>query len=201
MPSKVWDEVTNSFPNFNDCTVEVWEWTSNFIPQLMIDVICLSMMELKLIYVIKEGPWNPGLAILEMNWVTILRPDRNGQHVELYFLEWKLSYLDSNFSEVCSKGSCWYISIGSINGLASNKWQAITWTKLLKITQFNVSPDLNEFSRSTAAINVLIYKMAAVSQTTLSNAFSWMKMLEFRLRFQWSLFLRVQLTIFQHWFK
>ena len=27
-------------------------------------------------------------------------------------------------------------------------------------------------------------KMAAVSQTTLSNAFSWMKMLEFRLRFQ-----------------
>ena len=37
--------------------------------------------------------------------------------------------------------------------------------------------------------------MAAVSQTTLSNAFSWMKMLEFRLRFHWSLFLRVQLTI------
>ena len=30
------------------------------------------------------------------------------------------------------------------------------------------------------------HKMAAVSQTTLSNAFSWMKMLEFRLRFHWS---------------
>ena len=44
-------------------------------------------------------------------------------------------------------------------------------------------------------------KMATVSQTTLSNAFSWMKMLEFRLRFHWSLFLRVQLTIFQHWFR
>ena len=28
----------------------------------------------------------------------------------------------------------------------------------------------------------------------------WMKMLEFRLNFHWSLFLRVQLTIFQHWF-
>ena len=38
-------------------------------------------------------------------------------------------------------------------------------------------------------------KMAAVSQTTLSNAFSWMKMLEFRLRFHLSLSLRVQLTI------
>ena len=44
-------------------------------------------------------------------------------------------------------------------------------------------------------------KMAAVSQTTHSDAFSWMKMLEFRLRFRWSLFLRVQLTIFQHWFR
>ena len=41
-------------------------------------------------------------------------------------------------------------------------------------------------------------KMAAVSQTTLSNAFSWMIMLEFRLRFHWNLFLRVQLTIIQH---
>ena len=34
-------------------------------------------------------------------------------------------------------------------------------------------------------------KMAAVSQTTLSNTFSWMNMLEFWLRFHWSLFLRV----------
>ena len=43
--------------------------------------------------------------------------------------------------------------------------------------------------------------MAAVSQTTLSNAFSWMKMPEFRWRFHWSLSLRVQLTIIQHWFR
>ena len=33
-------------------------------------------------------------------------------------------------------------------------------------------------------------KMADISQTTLSSAFSWMKMLEFRLKFHWSLFLR-----------
>ena len=44
-------------------------------------------------------------------------------------------------------------------------------------------------------------KMEAVSQTTLSNAFSWIKMLEFRSRFHWSLFLRAQLTIIQHWFR
>ena len=44
-------------------------------------------------------------------------------------------------------------------------------------------------------------EMAAVSQTTLSNAFSWMEMLEFRLRFHWYLFPGVQLTIFKLWFR
>ena len=44
-------------------------------------------------------------------------------------------------------------------------------------------------------------QMNTISQATFSNAFSWMKMYEFRLRFHWSLFLRVQLTIFKHWFR
>ena len=44
-------------------------------------------------------------------------------------------------------------------------------------------------------------KMASIFQTTISIAFSWMKMFKFRLRFHWSLFPRVQLTIFQHWFR
>ena len=42
---------------------------------------------------------------------------------------------------------------------------------------------------------------SAISQTTFSSAFSWMKILEFRLKFHWRLFLRVELTIFQHWFR
>ena len=44
-------------------------------------------------------------------------------------------------------------------------------------------------------------KMAAISQTTLSSAFLWKEMSECRLKFHWSLFIRVQLTIFQHWFR
>ena len=43
--------------------------------------------------------------------------------------------------------------------------------------------------------------MDAISQTTFWSAFSWMNLLEFRLKFHWSLFLRVQLTISQHWFR
>ena len=44
-------------------------------------------------------------------------------------------------------------------------------------------------------------KMATILLTTFSSAFSWMKMYEFWFKFHWSLFLRVLLTIFQHWFR
>ena len=40
--------------------------------------------------------------------------------------------------------------------------------------------------------------MADILQTTLSCAFSWMKIYEFRLVFHWGLFLRVQLIITHH---
>ena len=42
-------------------------------------------------------------------------------------------------------------------------------------------------------------QMDAIWQTTFSSAFSWMKMFEFLSKFHWRLFLRVKLTIFQHW--
>ena len=44
-------------------------------------------------------------------------------------------------------------------------------------------------------------KIDAILQTAFLNAISWMKMFEFRLKFHWSLFLKVQLTIFQHCFR
>ena len=44
-------------------------------------------------------------------------------------------------------------------------------------------------------------KMATVLQMMFSNAFSWMKACDFHLKFHWSLFLRFQLKICQHWFR
>ena len=44
-------------------------------------------------------------------------------------------------------------------------------------------------------------KMATSFQTTFSNAFSWMKIYELWLKLNWSLFLMVQLSIFQQWFR
>ena len=44
-------------------------------------------------------------------------------------------------------------------------------------------------------------KLAPIFQTTPSIAFSWMEMFEFRIGFHQNLFLKVQLTIFQPWFR
>ena len=44
-------------------------------------------------------------------------------------------------------------------------------------------------------------KIDAILKTPFSNAFSWLKMYEFHLRFHWSLFQRFELTIYQHWFR
>ena len=39
MPDKVCGEITYPFPNFNNATIEVCEWISNFISHFMINVI------------------------------------------------------------------------------------------------------------------------------------------------------------------
>ena len=44
-------------------------------------------------------------------------------------------------------------------------------------------------------------KIATISQMTFSNAFSWTKIHEFRLRFHWILFLKFELIIFQQYFR
>ena len=62
-----------------------------------------------------------------------MSPEQNGchfgrWHFQLHFLEWKWYNSDSNFTEICSQESnWWYDSIGSGNGLAPNRQQAIIW--------------------------------------------------------------------------
>ena len=49
----VWDEITYSFPNFNDCTAEVWEWICNFTPQFTGH---MTYLELKLTHLDRRRP-------------------------------------------------------------------------------------------------------------------------------------------------
>ena len=119
------------------------------------------------------------------------------QHFVINFLYRKYLYFDSNFTELCSYGfKQQQISISSGNDLVLSRWEAISRTN---------NDSVHWHIHTFPGFHVLKHwgrdKMAAIFQTTFSNRFSWMKMYDFRLTFHWSLFLGVQLTIFQHWFR
>ena len=76
------------------------------------------------------------------------------------------------------------------------KWQ---WYELFPV--IFISQWWNQAPVSIALTHLGRDKTDAISQMIFSSAFSWMKMFECRLRFHWRLFLRVLLTIFQHWFR
>ena len=56
MPSKLWDEITYPFPNFNAATVEVWEWICNFITHFIMNVIAYPCWDLNKTMLVKKAP-------------------------------------------------------------------------------------------------------------------------------------------------
>ena len=64
-------EITSPFPNFNVCTVEVWECITSFISHLVGHVVTyLSMLGLKLIYVSERAQY-----INATNCIDLYGPD------------------------------------------------------------------------------------------------------------------------------
>ena len=53
-PNEVQDGINYPLSNFNGCTVEIWEWTNNFIPHFY-GCNYLSMLGLELNHVSKRG--------------------------------------------------------------------------------------------------------------------------------------------------
>ena len=92
--------------------------------------------------------------------------------------------LGNNEIEMIFMPSRQRVCIGLGNGLVPSRRPAVTWTSN---DQVNYSSPLD--------------KMADISQTIFSNAYSWMKRFAFWLNFHWSLFPGAQLTITQQWFR
>ena len=122
-----------------------------------------------------------------------------GDRVKMWNIttEW-LEYNDEAFNS---------LRLGEM-GLSSVRYQALTWTNANLLsngpsgTHFSeIFIEIQTFSLMKMHLKMLTAKWGQDKMTTLSNTFSWMKMLEFRLRFHWSLLSRVQLTVFQHWFR
>ena len=130
--------------------------------------------------------------------------------VAFVFIGFNLSLLYSYYRHpLCKRGSQYHISINSsINAILrilTKSTQIHTSIKLERGLSKNINEVGNIFKSSFYSVYPLIHcgpdKIDAILQTTFSNAFSWMKMCSLWLRFHWSLFPRVKLTIFQHWFR
>ena len=52
----VWDEIAYPVPNFNGCTIKVWEWISNFTPHLLVDVITNPCWDWRSSILVKWAP-------------------------------------------------------------------------------------------------------------------------------------------------
>ena len=116
------------------------------------------------------------------------RPNWAGEHMEVTIAVMSHEHLNSMFRLTMKKTSKLHIT-DSIWVESTGDLMKVQWCGKL----FHVMTSwLTHWGRD---------KMAAIFRTTFSNAFSWMKMLEFRLWNHWNLFLRFELTISQHWFR
>ena len=162
-------------------------------------------------------PWIPSLSCSRHGSVgtlnTTLRPVQNGRH----FADdtFKRIFLNQNVRNSI-KISPKFVPKGRIRNIPSLD-QIKAWCRLGNkplsepmtlrlLTHIYASLGLNEILHYH---NTLLHratlrlknKMAAILQSTFSNALSCMKIVVFWFKFHWSLFARVQLMINQHWFR
>ena len=126
--------------------------------------------------------------------------ETNGMRCMFYYVLIAVQY------NIIMANASWYVVLGLLmlysRGHSTSTVQGAIWPSLSPCTVIN--PILLTYLHLQCAHNFTHRgrdKMAAISQTTFSKAFSIMKMYKFRLRFHWSLLPMVHLTIFQHWFR
>ena len=171
-----------------------------------------------------NNPWHQWLHVKVVqlqcifNGVTIHA--KNNAHVHAFlclgsswFYPWPIGSLDWHWSnlttadiilahwkDVCvwsfvsNFASWWYVCV---EGASGDCLQPVTSGDV-----FTSSLCMKHIVPKMRSVNIFWAETKfSISQTTFSQAFSWMKMYEIWLRFHWSLFLRVQLTIFQYFFR
>ena len=136
-----------------------------------------------IIYLINFLLW----CCFKMFVTNIFKRQQNKKLKRLMIVGWDISY--SHFAEVNL-----YILAGFLLKFARHF--SIGWTQESRLWSSSLPcRSCNNLAHWGHA------KMATIFQTSFSNAFYWMKMYEFWLKFHLKLFLRVQLAMFQHWFR
>ena len=214
-----WNKRYLSIPKLQGATVEVVEWMSNFHAALFSACNYLPVLGLKLIHVCKMGHWyhrtthrgvwlgesyKKSVQIMTSQKTSTPHPSY-GRAVEhlfsflFFFLFWKIYHeiarvhitqikahtkttIETKHNNITVLFACLYVS-------NSASFLPITLV-LFFFSYFSIV--LTHWGW---------HKMTTIFRTHFSNAFPWMKINALRLWFHKNLFLRVQLTIFQHWFR
>ena len=89
----------------------------------------------------------------------------------------------------------------SLQWISSHLTKPRYWNRATCCNYYYYQPEERVISQQIWLTHLPLDKMAAILQTKFRDAFSWMKIDVFWLSFHWSLFLSVQLTIPEHWFR
>ena len=126
--------------------------------------------------------------------------------------DWQLTYLYFNLSDMeklftsndlkyfCAKEHSLHDVNKQVKPHLYTRHYMSTDRKIHWLCLINVSSQL-DFSCGKILTNLPLDKMASISQTIFSDAFSRLKIFGFWLKMHWNLFLRVQLTIVEHRFR
>ena len=136
--------------------------------------------------------WNRIVRIGDSHWHHVDAGIRGTDWSLIVSVTWQMALcVNIAWSRVYSGWNKHNDNLINIELKSSDKLQTLFTIQLYYI-RFVITHPLTHWGRD---------EMAAISQTTLSDAFSGMKMYEIRLRIHWSLFLRFESTIFKHWFR
>ena len=117
--------------------------------------------------------------------------DKNGRNfaddILNTFSSIKVAGFELNLNELCSKESNWQ-QVGVGSGL-KNIWRQT----IIRTVDDSVHYRMYDSPVPRELTHPPLDKMAAISQTTFSGAFSWMKSLVFWFEFHWILFILVQI--------
>ena len=100
--SKVWDEITYPFPNFNYCTVDTCEWW--VISSLYNECNNLSILELELVHITKRGPCRHYISPASRTTCCEIDPNNTSEwifrrHVTVIYLVTKSKFQISYFCQ------------------------------------------------------------------------------------------------------
>ena len=129
-------------------------------------------------------------CLIEVSWLTDWRT--NNSQTKMSFISWKITAkwfdFQDNFQQISFLNQNLNICLDS--GLATNRWESITWTN-----DYSIPQHVYASKEQKKLINWGLNKIAAIKKITFYNGYSLRFIFVSLFKFLWGFFSRVKLTI------